>query len=309
MRKSFLNWKNGSEKILAVFIISVVVAVSGCIGTNQITVSSTDGIMVTEFTTDYDRYSSKEPISVSVEIENVGGTTARNTIVEILGVTWTNVNPCGPWDLRPPDLTVSPPLRGDVKACNRIISPFTQLPEGVEFPIQLIARTTYDYKSNGAIQVYVFSREFYTYSIRENKPIPTSYNVSNSRGPIHIDLDTRLPLIVSSPGDEIPVNVIFKNVGSGVPVIRGGSPGESIGKLTVSLSIIGGSFKECGYLQGGGTTVTGTIQLRKGESVRIPCTITISNVPQTYNIVSLTFESSYGYFTEQPLNVVVVGRQ
>ena len=308
MNKSFLNLEKANGRILAILAISIVIAISGCV-TTEVKVSSTDGIMITEFSTDYDRYSSKEPISVSVEIENVGGTTARNTIVEILGATWTNVNPCGPWDLKPPDLTVSPPLRGDVKACNRIISPFTQLPEGVEFPIQLIARTTYDYKSNGAIQVYVFSREFYTYSIRENKPIPTSYNVSNSRGPIHIDLDARLPLIVSSPGDEIPVNVIFKNVGSGVPIIRGaGGTGESIGKLTVSLSIIGGTFKECGYLQGSGTTVTGTIQLRKGETVRIPCTITISNVPQTYNIVSLTFESSYGYFTEQPLNVVVVGR-
>jgi len=308
MKKSFFNLEKGNGRILAILAISIVIAISGCV-TTEVKVSSTDGIMITEFSTDYDRYSSKEPISVSVEIENVGGTTARNTIVEILGATWTNVNPCGPWDLKPPDLTVSPPLRGDVKPCNRIISPFTQLPEGVEFPIQLIARTTYDYKSNGAIQVYVFSREFYTYSIRENKPIPTSYNVSNSRGPIHIDLDARLPLIVSSPGDEIPVNVIFKNVGSGVPIIRGtGGTGESIGKLTVSLSIIGGTFKECGYLQGSGTTVTGAIQLRKGETIRIPCTIIISNVPQTYNIVSLTFESSYGYFTEQPLNVVVVGR-
>jgi hypothetical protein len=309
MNKSFLNSGKGNEIILAILAISIVIAISGCITTTEVKVSSTDGIMITEFSADYDRYSSKEPISVSIEIENVGGTTARNTIVEILGATWTNVNPCGPWDLKPPDLTVSPPLRGDVKACNRIISPFTQLPEGVEFPIQLIARTTYDYKSNGAIQVYVFSRDFYTYNIRENKPIPTSYNVSNSRGPIHIDLDARLPLIVSSPGDEIPVNIIFKNVGSGVPIIRSGSAGESIGRLTVSLGIIGGNFKECGYLQGSGTTVTGTIQLRKGETIRIPCTITISNVPATYNVISLTFESSYGYFTEQPLNIVVVGRQ
>jgi len=312
MMKKSMDMKMVNEKILAILIISTVIAISGCISTQEVKVSSTDGIMITEFSADYDRYSSREPISVSVEIENVGGTTARNTIVEILGATWTNVNPCGPWDLKPPDLTVSPPLRGDVKACNRIISPFSQLPEGVEFPIQLIARTTYDYKSNGAIQVYVFSKEFYTYSIRENKPIPVSYNVSNSMGPIHIDLDARLPLIISSPGDEIPVNIIFKNVGSGVPIIRGGGRGastESVGKLTVSLSIIGGSFKECGYLQGSGTTVTGTIQLRKGETIRIPCTITISNVPATYNVISLTFESSYGYFTEKPLNVVVVGRQ
>ncbi|MEM7816328.1 MAG: hypothetical protein QXZ20_00270 [Candidatus Aenigmatarchaeota archaeon] len=296
-------------EVLALLVsVALVVILSGCIGPGgTVKYSTTDGLMITEFSSDYDRYSRNEPISVNIEIENVGGTTARNTIVEIIGATWTNVQSCGPWELSPPDLSISPPVRGDVKACNRIIQPFSQLPEGVEFPLQLIARVTYDYSSNGAIHIPVLSKEFYTYNIRENRPIPRTYNVSNSMGPIHIDLDARLPIIVDSQSTEIPVNVIFKNVGSGVPIMRGGPAGDIIGKLNIKLNIIGGNFKECGYLQGGGTTVSGTIDLRKGETIRIPCTITITNLPQTYTMISMTFESSYGYYTEKPINIVVAG--
>lgn len=288
--------------------VALVVILSGCIGPGgTVRYSATDGILITEFSSDYDRYSKNEPISVNIEIENVGGTTARNTIIEILGATWTNVQPCGPWELAPPDLSISPPLRGDVKACNRIIQPFTQLPEGIEFPIQLIARVTYDYRSNGAINIPVLSKEFYTYNIRENRPLPKTHNVTNSMGPIHIDLDARLPIIVDSPMTEIPINVIFKNVGSGVPITRGGPGKDIIGKLNIRLNIVGGNFKECGYLQGSGTTVTGNIELRKGETIRIPCTITITNVPQTYQYITMTFESDYGYFTEKPINIIVAG--
>ncbi|MEM5870516.1 MAG: hypothetical protein QW758_01005 [Candidatus Aenigmatarchaeota archaeon] len=296
-------------KVLALlFSVALVVLLSGCVGpSGGVKFSATDGIIITEFSSDYDRYSRNEPISVNIEIENVGGTTARNTIVEILGATWTQVQACGPWDLAPPDLSISPPLRGDVKACNRIIQPFAQLPEGVEFPLQLIARVTYDYRSNGAINIPVLSKEFYAYNIRENRPIPKTYNVTNSMGPIHIDLDARLPIIIDSPMTEIPVNVIFKNVGSGVPIMRGGPAGDIIGKLNIKLNIVGGNFKECGYLQGSGPSVGGTIELRKGETIRIPCTITIPNVPQTYQYITMTFESDYGYFTEKPINIVVAG--
>lgn len=299
----------GNLGFLVIFAsITLVVLLSGCISPRGgVRISSTDGIMITEFSSDYDRYSKREPISVNIEIENVGGTTARNTVVEILGATWTTVSSCGPWELAPPDLSISPPLRGDVKACNRIIQPFAQLPEGVEFPIQLIARVVYDYRSNGAINIPVLSKEFYAYNVRENRPVPKTYNVSNSMGPIHIDLDARLPIIIDSPMTEIPVNVIFKNVGSGVPIMRGGPAGDIIGKLNIRLNVVGGNFKECGYLQGGGTTVTGSIELRKGETIRIPCTITIANVPQTYQYITMTFESDYGYFTEKPINIVIAG--
>ncbi|MEM5868859.1 MAG: hypothetical protein QXL09_02825, partial [Candidatus Aenigmatarchaeota archaeon] len=88
-------------KILALlFSVALVVLLSGCVGpSGGVKFSATDGIIITEFSSDYDRYSRNEPISVNIEIENVGGTTARNTIVEILGATWTQVQACGPWDL------------------------------------------------------------------------------------------------------------------------------------------------------------------------------------------------------------------
>lgn len=318
------------KKIIAVISIALVVLISGCLTPKPVKISSTDGLVINEFSTDQDRYYSHDSINAFIEVENVGGTTARGTVVNIIGVTWADINPCGPWDMPPPDLIVSPPIPGDRRVCSILIPPFTGLPEGVEFPIQLIARATYNYRSNGAAQLYVFSREFYALSLRENKPIPQEVNVSNSRGPIHIDVVPGItPLVVDSTTYEIPVSIVFKNVGSGVPIIIGGtrfdagstkglaridfaSPGiastDVIGKLGVRLILNGGSFKECGYLSGSGPTVSGTIELRKGESIRVPCIITVNRVPSTYDIISILFESDYGYYTEQPLTITIVGR-
>ena len=118
------------RKVIPILLIAIALSLTvfsaGCIqgGNRTVTVSSTDGIVIKEFSTDLDRYEKAEPIPLYLDIENVGGTTANDVKLYILGASWDdtpcpgNVS-CDSYTLSdsmsPPDLSTQPPVPGDFK--------------------------------------------------------------------------------------------------------------------------------------------------------------------------------------------------
>ena len=316
------------KRIIPIFLVAMVLSLavfsSGCIRQEEnrtVTVSSTDGLIIKEFSADASTYEKGENITLSLDIENVGGTTAENVTLYILGVTWTNKTCINPKTatveecpkviakkLSPPDLSTG--TKGDYIYLTWTIPGYSTIPEGIELPVTIRARVLYDYHSNGEVDVPVISKDYQKLLSHQNKPLPTAPEAQNSRGPIHIDIEREgLPIVVEKNNPITrQVRVYIKNVGSGAPILN-----DDLGKLKLKLSLlthgVDAELLSCQTTEATNNVWTGDIVLRRGETVTIPCTINFTNteVPESYNMLGIVFETNYTYFIEKPLTVTIVG--
>jgi len=296
--------------IYAIFLLGLLVLASGCIQPSEerpVRTSASDGIVINEFSSDLTRYESTETIPLYLEIENVGGTTASDVTARILGASWVGSVPTKNFGtLSPPDLTVTPPVPGDFKTWAITLNPFTDVPQGVETPITLIARVEYDYSSNGAVHIDVLSKDEYKRRIQRGESIPTAPAVENSAGPIHIDIGAPRQPPVLDTRDNVTVLILFNNVGSGVPITKEGAEGN----ITVDLTVTGlnAKFVKCLDTEytPPKTSVTIQTKLRRGESAKIPCMIEVDK-PTAHNTFTVLFKTNYRYYIEQPLTITIVG--
>ena len=298
------------KTLFAVLGLVLIILASGCVGTTRpVIVSATDGLVINEFSSDITRYEDTEPVSLYLEIENIGGTTATNVDVSIIGAPWdADPNPSGSqnFELEPPDLLPVPPVPGEFKIFSWDLEPYIELPQGVELPVILTSRIEFDYSSNGVTQVPVINREEYKRRTTLGLEIPSLPNVTNSNGPVHIDVDQRgLPVVIESgETQEASLRLYIKNVGTGAPIKN-----YDIGNITIDLDLIStldAEFTDC-LGATSGTSASKEIVLRRGESVTVPCTINIESVPTLYDYISVVFSTNYRYYIEQPLTVTIVG--
>jgi len=299
---------------IVVLSLAMIVLISGCTipgTTREVKVSSTDGLVINEFSSDITRYEDTEPVSLYLEIENVGGTTAKDIDVSIKGAPWDPTsNPPNSQDfvLEPPDLAPVPPVPGEFKIFGWDLDPYTEVPQGVELPVILTSRIEYDYSNNGVTQIPVINREEYKRRLALGLEIPSSPNVTNTRGPIHIDIDPRgLPIIIK-PGEteQASLRLYIKNVGTGAPI-----KDYDIGNITIGLDLISNLDVEFANCLGAtsGTHASQEKILRRGESITIPCVINITSAPTLYDYISIVFKTDYRYYIEQPLTVTIVGTE
>ncbi len=324
------------RKIIPILVVAVVLSLtvfsSGCIGEKNKTptIMSTDGVIIKQFYTDYDTYESTEKIPLYLEVENVGGTTAENVKVDILGASWTS-NACPgesgtascpqplATELPPPDKTTGEKGGRVVKSWK--IDPFSDLPEGVDYTGELTARVLYDYKSNGEVDIYVINKKYYRTLKTQGKTLPTIKSMKNSDGPIHLSIDTAgLPIIVddsvtSSNPKEFQIRLYIKNVGSGLPIKKKGSDGEE-GKITVNIRAfgkVGNSDVNLVSCEGenkftkNGDWLSGDVILRRGGSALVICTIKLESHPELYTPISIIMKTDYRYFTEKSTPIRIIG--
>lgn len=92
--------------------LALVVIVCACTGEKTVTVTPNDGIDITEFSADATRFTNHENINLYLEVENRGGTTARNIEMEIIGASWVSKPTNTVISLAPPDMSMKPPIPG-----------------------------------------------------------------------------------------------------------------------------------------------------------------------------------------------------
>ena len=296
------------NKMLFVAALVLAILAAGC-ATQQttVTISETDGVVIKSFSADVMTYSNQDPIPLYLEIENEGGTTAESTSAEIIGASWTTKPVFTIGNMFPP--SIEPPIPGQYEVFAPTLSPYTSLPEGVNTNTHLTARVIYVYYSNGEVQVPVINKNEYRRRVQMKETLPTIPPVSNSKGPIHIDIDDRgvNPIIATADGgsnQQVSFRIYIKNVGSGAPI-----SGDDIGLMNATLTLQGlnARFNEClSNTAYHGTSVNIPLTLRHGEYVVVPCiaTLTVPNLHDTFHVIMST---RYTYFTEQQITVAIAG--
>ena len=314
------------KKIL--FLLVAVILVAGCIGQRPVRLDANRGVTINLFTASPTSTKSGNPVLFELEIENVGGTTAKGVTAELFGVEsqWRLASAGnavvpdtrleGPFArLRPPSLDKD--LPGDFKIIQwELVTP--EVPQGVapEFPVT--ARVQYDYNTSGFLRILSISNEELKKREILNQPVGDPVEFLNSQGPIKISIGerNRQPIVVDlddpEPYEYFPMRIEVTNVGDGFPIT-----GNDFGRFTGTIELrgAGATFDTC-LGQTGGTFIDLNdaeipTKLRETKTVALQCDVKIDKAQwgtRGFDTVTLEFNIFYRYFVDQTVTVKVFGK-
>jgi hypothetical protein len=293
------------------------IVISGCVS-QPVRVDKNNGLVINEFSLEPSRISSGEDFVAYLEVENVGGTTATNAKAEILNVNWLEGTPDEPdqkWSygvrFLPPNLEYKTP--GDVRTTDwNLKGPL--LPEGIEHDYDLKARVTFTYKTSGAINILSLERNEYYRRLQKDETFG-ELKVTNTFAPVQINAVGPYPTVIDADSDENEFTYIleFINVGDGVPITY-----NTDGLILGHIKLYGPAhFSDCMGIGSGqdielGTTGDTTIKLRRGESIKKGCTISIDMNAwgnKVEDTLTLVFDLEYDYYVEKYATLTVIGKR
>lgn len=322
------------KKYYYVLLAMLVVFAAGCTGNGPVTSSANEGIVINSFTTfpQITEAFSGDTVLFDMEIENVGGTTAREVQVDIFGVEnqWRDIN--GEYvsnSLAKEFGTLSPPkperdVPGDFRLTQwELMTP--PIPEGIVVPLTVSARVKYEYNTSGFLIIPAVS-EAELQRMRINGESTETATSDNSNGPLKLVVPSdRTNTIVVNTRDtnditDWPVRIEFQNVGNGFPITKektGYDPTNAGGRLRGTIQILGPgvSFGNCLGVTGGNVVnlddTTITPRMRDTNTVPVGCTIQIDetvwgNRPK--DSVTFIFNIFYTYYVDKDVKVDVVGQ-
>ena len=292
-------------------LVLLMVFLSGCIFGRPVKVEANNGLKINEFSADPSEAEYNDPVFFSVDIENVGGTTANNIDVTLYGIEniWRGsespTKQLG--SMSPPELLYNTP--GDLEIETWTYEP-PILPEGVKTNLEVTARVKYDYSTTGTLSIPVYSKSY----ARINQDIDKTITVTNTNAPIQIELSQGTGVIVdgSLTGNEDHTLILkFVNVGDGWPISAG-----QVGRFlqgTITIQGAGATFTKCLDATSGNTAHIQNVdyaKFRTNGELPIGCSISIPRsgwgVTTTGNIL-LTIDMEYTYYIEKKASVMVHG--
>ena len=262
------------KEFLAVMLIGLVVAVSGCtipIGQGEepkTSMAGTQGLRITYFGPDVQYPVSGQSITLEATVKNVGGSTAENIQGKLYLLGWADTSTQTGGSLRAPDEEIGregeeTTLRWTQSAPN--VTSTQTYDAGVHIQ--------YDYTTNTVATVYAFSREEYRKRMERGESIPKVQNVVNSDAPVHVDV--RVQNILRTGSTDVPITLMFNNVGGGNLEYNNSKKQYIIRKATVE---VGNTTKTCpGITMRGGSTGSCTIKVDipgGRDEVKLPIEIT-----------------------------------
>jgi len=296
------------KRFLLAFLLIAVVALSGCIGQRSVNIDANNGLLISTFSVDPVKVDEGDQVLVLMDVENVGGVTARDIRVNFYGAEgWGgDKNKTLGKDLKPPDPITGTP--GDFKTVTATLTA-PQLPEGVQLEFPITARVVFSYKTTGGITIPAYSEDLYKINTEQGRTMETEAKVSNTNAPLKVSLSRGpTPLVVGNESEETTYVIEFKNVGSGWPFKEG-----DIGKLQGKIKVYGAELIECLDV-GVGTDNTVTLdlpvfQMRSTGSVPVSCSVNIPGgwSPTQSGSVVFTVDIDYDYYVEKAANVMVWG--
>ncbi len=312
---------------ISILALVMIILIAGCIGGQEknVVVTANDGIVINSFTTipSLTEAISGDTVTFDLEIENTGGTTARNVEVELYGIEgqWRNADGSViDSTLKKSFGTLKPPLPernipGDFRMVqwNLMTPPIAQ---GLKLPLTITARVTYDYNTSGFLQITAVNENEYERMRIEGKS-PDAPIIQNSNGPIKLDVPTADQyryIVVSTEEDEFtyPFRIIFTNVGSGFPLSEGRG-----GKITGTIELLGSGveFDDCFGVSGGKKINLDDsdipLKLRDSNSVPISCSIKFDSSvwkDKPMDTVTFVFNLFYRYHVDEKVTITVIGR-
>ncbi|RLG14884.1 MAG: hypothetical protein DRN66_00775 [Candidatus Nanohalarchaeota archaeon] len=301
------------NKIVVFLIIAVVIAGSGCTGTAVNT--ATKGIAINSFTFSPTKMVNGEDGTLALEIQNIGGATAKNTKAFLYNIDSTayftitnssndNTTNHSFGDMSPPDTVNNIPSFPETVVWTLNNNGKVGAPEGIPITFDPKVRVCYLYNTTSTAEFTVISRDELRQQtqrgIYEEKPVVTR----SSGGPLSIEIMTPQP-IKAENGKKIKILVkvrntdklnglVFQTPDNIDKCINPTEMKKLINRVNVSISIPD--------MPGGATLFDSqTVRLLKGDGEEGTATFTskavnLSNVVQKeFHIVMTT---SYGYFVE-----------
>lgn len=313
------------------YLVMLLVFTAGCIGgTQTATIDPSNGLVINSFSATPSELRDNDPAGVllEIEIENVGGTDARNVLVDILGVEgqWRDSQGNVLTDTLTKDLGIMrrPIPERDLpgKLVNEL---FTLRPpdlgQGNTVLIPVDARATFDYNTSGFIDLLIMSdQEFQQRRIR-GESVETPVLIQNSAGPIHMTVPPRFntPIIVDTNVGEAQkqtIRIELTNVGRGFPITEETDVIGAGGRILGTIELLGPSgveFSDCLNL-GGGTIIDledVDLRIRETNSVPIACEISVDpdilDQSRPTEHIKLIFNLEYRYFVSSRQSVKVIG--
>lgn len=308
----------------------MVVLAVGCTNKSA-TQSATQGVTINSFTATDSQVRSGDTVLFDLEVENIGGTTARNVQVDLFGVEgqWMDTSGNFIQDTQTKQLgTLKPPLverniPGDFKLSQWQLKT-RDVAQGLNSNMQVEARVTYDYNTSGYLRVAALSYDEYRRLQINNQQPDFTAEAVNSQGPIHLEIAPQFmkPIIVDTTTGEDsivqPFRFEFVDVGDGFPItpesdgrIRGAG-----GKLSGTIQVFGPGveFDDCLGVTSG--TVVNlddseiTVKIRDTKRVPIACSIKIDkNVwgDRPTDTIQFEFNIFYRYYVPKDVTVSVLG--
>ncbi len=329
------NTKDDRMNKLVIMLLLAVVVVGGCTGSRPVNSSESRGVTINSFAASPVQVDAGEIVLFDLDIENIGGTIARNVQADIFGVEgqWRDITgnlidstltKWGTVTMDPPIPTKNIP--GDLRMTQwQMITP--DIPQGVTVNLPIETRVTYDYNTSGHLGIKLISQDEWRRKQLTGEDTASPFEIVNSAGPLQMSIpeNYRRAIIVDTSAttqvETYPFRIQIDNVGDGFPItpeddgrIRGAG-----GRLqgTIDLFGPGVEFDECLGITGG-THIDlddADILVRLREvgrgSVPIGCNIRVdktawNNRPE--DTVQLIFNIRYRYYVSQTANVLVIGK-
>jgi hypothetical protein len=321
------------NKYLIILLLAVIV-VSGCTS-RPAKQNFQEGLVINSFDVSPLSVRDGELVIFGLDVENIGGTTATNAQVDLYGVEnqWrdstgslvqdTQTKELG--TLRPPDMSRNVP--GQFKLVQwQLMTP--SIPEGITHNVPVEARVSYDYKTNGYIDIPAISEAEFNRKRMNNEQVDLPA-VLVSQGPITMTMDQKFSPIRVDMSDtttneqQWPLRIIFKNVGQGFPITPETNDnfiGSAGGRLTGTIKLTGAGnpqFSDClGFTSGTEIDLDSADILPRLRDPTgdfpVACTISIDKTSwgdsRPEDRIKLTFELAYRYYVKSEATVIVAGR-
>ncbi len=305
-------------------LIFAIIFLAGCTG-STVKTDANNGISISRFAATPSEDKEGGLILFDAELENVGGTTARNVKVDLFGVEnqWRNVDGSlvtstltkfGTLSLNPPNIQRQ--LPGGFRVAQwQIMTP--DIPQGVSPALPVEVRVEFDYNTSGHLLIPVVSDQEFEIRRIKGQSI-ASPQIVNSNGPLKITIPERFSRFIivetedPSPTESVSLRIEFTNVGDGFPITEGDT-----GKITGTIEVFGpgAEFEDClGATSGKRADLDNseiTTKLRDTQSVPVACTIKISKAQwggRAEDSIQLNFNIFYRYFVRDSARVTVFGR-
>lgn len=323
MRKTKAKAGNNYRNIFLLFLVVMVVAVSGCVSGGSKTAVGGNGIVINDFASSVSDVSDcDKSVKLNFDIENKGGksTSAGELLGCLDGKNFPGKTSEQMWavdssqtgrvcqslqkKLDAPDTVKNIP-GGAASFKWTVNSPF------VPFPLTrtdgFSGRVFYKYASRTSATVFVISESELAVAKQTGKALPSAPEIDKTASPVDISIDATQP-VIGDNGDTFTLKVALSNVGGGTvfdpSVINFGSDSSFIPSIPeASLNLI--TIQVNTSLGAGGGTESGfcnadlkNVELRKGSTVTIPCDIKINTHITSLQSFPILLTASYGYFTD-----------
>jgi len=310
--------------------MALLLLVAGCVSTQRpVKVSASDGLQINEFSADINDVFGQEPVTLSLEVENVGGTTAKYIIAKLFGGNsgWGGNDASNtPKALGAgTDTSLIPPLIETNKAggFSRKIWSITapDLPQGLAQSFDIGVRIRYDYTTTSITPVDVISFAQFDQLRKKGTFEQGTTATQNSNAPVRISIEVSSPITQQAADTSIsePVTLSFVNVGSGIAfndktAANLDFPAQStLGKVSFNIIVSKGTLT-CDNADGTSAQTSGIVTLRRGfDTVKLPCTLTLAANDLTVGVpkdtITVTVTTDYSYAIDGTASIKVTSKK